>query len=85
MSCIIRAVKGAWTPMPSAKSLDVKIQMPTDTYGLAQMAIEASERLHQTQVNRTIRAGRAASPLPSLAVRPLPTPASSFVLNMPIR
>ena len=71
--------------MPPTNSLDVKIQMPTDTYGLAQIAIEAAERLQQNQINRTIRAGRMAAPLPSLAVRQVPTPASSFVINMPIR
>lgn len=71
--------------MPQANSLDVKIQMPTDTYGLAQIAIEAAERLQQNQINRTIRAGRMAAPLPSPTVRPVPAPGPSFVINMPIR
>lgn len=84
MSCIIRAVKGPWLAPPK-DSDDVAVRMPTSTYGLAQLAIEAAERLNQSQVNRTIRAGRMAAPLPSATVRPVPVPSSSsFILNMPI-
>lgn len=72
-------------PPPSRSSNDVRIEMPSDTYGLARIAVEAAERLQQNQVNRTIRAGKMAAPLPSVNVRPVPTPVPNFILNMPIR
>lgn len=48
--------------MPSANSNDVEIEMPKNTYRLAQMAIEAAERMQQSQINRMIRAGRQSAP-----------------------
>lgn len=55
--------------MPSSSSNDVSAPSTPNAYRLAQMAIEASERLHQRQVDRTIRAGR--QPTVNITARPL--------------
>lgn len=85
MSCIIRAVKGSWLPVPNQTSNDASIPPNADTYKLAQIAIEAAARLQQSQMNRAIRAGGRAS-VPQSANRPVPFPSTNnFVLNLPIK
>ena len=83
MSNLIRAVKSSWLPMPTANSNDADIEIPRDTYRLAQMAIAAAERANQSQINRMIRAGRQNT-LPSITapMRPFPTVVSVVTLPM---
>lgn len=69
MSDLIRTVRSSWLPMPTRSSSDVPAPSTPNSYRLAQMAIEASERLHQRQIDRTIRAGR--QPSVTLTSKPL--------------
>lgn len=83
MSHIIRAVRSPWLAPPTVDSNDVEMEMPKNTYRLAQIAIEAAERAQQRNINRLIRAGRQNT-LPAIAspVRPLPMIAS--VITLPL-
>lgn len=85
MSSIIRAVRSSFLPPPPETSTDATIPATANTYRLAQIAIEAAERMQQNQVNRMIRAGRAASPISATPVRTPPAlRGSNFVINLPI-
>ena len=61
MSNIIRAVKGAWTPMPG-RSLDPRVYSAPDHYRFTQNQIESEQRQAQRNVHRTVRAGRQPPP-----------------------
>lgn len=85
MSDLIRTVRSSWLPMPSSTSNDAPAPPAPNAYRLAQMAIEASERLHQRQVDRTIRAGR--QPNVSITARPLnvhTVPVGVLFTNSPV-
>lgn len=86
MSDLIRTVRSSWLPMPTQSSDDVRPSGTANAYQLAQMAIEASERLHQRQIDRMIRAGRQPQPQANNYSRlPLESNLSQsvYVLNMP--
>jgi len=85
MSDVIRAVRGSWLPMPG-RSLDPRVHIPPDVYRFTQNQIESQQRQTQSQVNRTIRAGRLNSqPRAESRPRPININFPSVIFNLPIR
>lgn len=86
MSDVIRAVKASWLPLPT-EAFDERPKLPKDNYHLAQIAIEASQRLQQRQIDRQIRLGNQASPVVNEPVRtPYPSvPSSITAFTIPVR
>ncbi len=86
MSNVIRSVKANWLPMPVGSS-DTKPGKTPDTYRLAQMAIEATQRQQQRQIDRQGRLGRQAAPTGGRTIKtPYPNiPSSLTVFTIPVR
>jgi hypothetical protein len=86
MSDIIRAVTANFTPMPRARSNDVRVGSPPDTYRFMQNDIESAQRQNERAVARLIRATGRASMSQSTAPRSVSVNNwPSIILTLPIR
>lgn len=86
MSDIIRAVRGGWTPPPRPNSFDVRSVIVPDNYRFAQNEVESAQRVNQTAVNRTIRAGNINTAPQAPAIQPnrIPSFLPTTIITLPV-